>query len=166
MLKCMSALWGCLMTSEAKDFRFLGTRVTDSSEWPWGYRELNPAPLEEHSMFLTTESHLQPPKVPARSSFVPDAVLTQLGKCPTNSSTLEWGHHRHLHFRVAFSSGNLTRLFYYQVLWGTDMSQHLSQPRNLNNHHFLELSYLLNGFFLLLKVERGCFVVFLHFPQD
>ena len=37
-----------------------GTRVTNSCELPCGCWELNPGPLQEQQVFLTTEPSLQP----------------------------------------------------------------------------------------------------------
>lgn len=41
--------------------RFPGIGVIDSYELPYGYWELNPRPLEEQYMLLTTEPSPQPP---------------------------------------------------------------------------------------------------------
>lgn len=38
-----------------------GTGTIDSCEWPCGYRELNPGPLESQAVLLNTKPSLQLP---------------------------------------------------------------------------------------------------------
>ena len=51
----------CLYVCE--DVRCPGTGVIDSSEQPCGCWELNPGPLEEHAVLLTSEQDLQLPSI-------------------------------------------------------------------------------------------------------
>ena len=52
------ALVLCLHVCLRKGVRYAGTGVIDSCELPCGCWELNPGPLEEQSLLLTTESSL------------------------------------------------------------------------------------------------------------
>lgn len=48
-----------LAAEARRPLRTPGTRVTDDSELPPGYQDLNSDPLEEQPMILTTKSFLQ-----------------------------------------------------------------------------------------------------------
>ena len=51
----------CLVPVDSeKDIRSPGTEVTDGCEPSCGCWELNPSPLQEHPVLLTTEKNLQP----------------------------------------------------------------------------------------------------------
>ena len=54
------ALTFCLHVYLSEGVRILGARVTDSGELTCGCWKLNPGPLEEQPVLLTTEPSLQP----------------------------------------------------------------------------------------------------------
>ena len=55
---CLHCLW-----KPEEDITFPETEITDACEPLCGCQELNPGPLEEQLVFLTTEPSLQPPHV-------------------------------------------------------------------------------------------------------
>ena len=60
ILLANTSVYPCMPGAQEGQKKAPGTRITDVCEPPYGYRELNPGPLEDQPVLSTTELSFQP----------------------------------------------------------------------------------------------------------